>query len=144
MRKTPINWADIAKDWDSFVELYPHTDHRELSDQFWERKGGRDKFFYTEGNVKGLPRGFIEEEIFIYEFYLSKPEEEELEWMGWREIDRMREVLDEYTTATNSQKEALLRNIPLVPVSTTTLTKPPGNTLVIARKTYDPYARNDS
>lgn len=144
MRKTPIDWAAIAKDWESFVELDPHTDHRELSDQFWQRKGGWGKYFYTEGVMKNMPRGFIEEEIFIYEFYISKPEETELEWMGWREIKGMREVLDDHTSATDSQKEALLRNLPLASVTTTDHTKQLGNTFIIIRKTFDPYAESHS
>ena len=144
MRKTPINWESVAKDWASYVELNPDMHRGMLHDRFWEEKGGWGKFFYTEGVIKGLPRGFIEEEIFIYEFYISKPEETELEWMGWREIEGMREVLDDHTSATDSQKEALLRNLPLVSVTTTDHTNQLGNTFVIVRKTFDPYAESHS
>ena len=144
MRKTPIDWEAIAKELETKIELHPSMDQVLLHDQFWERKGGYEKFFYTEGTLEGMPRGFIEEEIFIYEFYISKPEETELEWMGWREIEGMRQVLDDHTSATDSQKEALLRNLPFASVTTTDHTKQLGNTFIIIRKTFDPYAESHS
>ena len=137
MKKTPIDWAAIAKDWESFVELDPHTDHRELSDQFWKRKGGWGKYFYTEGVMKNMPRGFIEEEAYRYEIFLSKPEEQDLNYMGWREIYEIREFLNEYTVYTEAEKDAVIENLPLVRVATTDKTMRTGDTLIFVRKNYD-------
>lgn len=137
MKKTPIDWPEIAKDWDSFVELHPHTDHRELHDQFWDRKGGVGKFFYTEGNIKGMPRGFIEEEAYRYEIFLSKPDEQDLDYMGWREIHEIRAFLNEYTVYTEAEKDTVIENLPKVAVATTDKTMRTGDTLIFVRKNYD-------